>query len=79
MLSTERRWGAKVKLLNEALLRLIAGVQALGSKGANERGQTLAEYGLILAVVAVAVVVGAVIAFRGALLDTYNDVTHCFL
>ena len=41
MLSTERRWGAIVKPLNEALLRLMAGLQALGSEGARERGQTL--------------------------------------
>lgn len=68
-----------MRLLNEAVLRLVTGVQALGSQGARERGQTLAEYGLILAVIAAAIVVGAVIAFRGALLDTYNELTQCFL
>ena len=68
-----------MRLLNEALLRLMVGVQGLGSEGKRERGQTLAEYGLILAVVAAAVVVGAVIAFREVVLQAFNDATHCFL
>lgn len=78
MVSTEGRWGAIVRLLNEALLRLMAGVRGLGSGGARERGQTLAEYGLLLALIAVAVVVGALILFRGAILDLYDEITFCF-
>jgi Flp pilus assembly pilin Flp len=41
------------------------------------RGQTLAEYGLIMAVIAVAVVVTAVIAFRGAIVTAFNNATGC--
>lgn len=79
MLVQKDRWGANVRLLNEALLRLMAGVQGLGSEGARERGQTLAEYGLITALVAVAVTVGALILFRAAILDLFDDITDCFL
>ena len=41
-----------MKMVNEALLRLMVGVQEARTRLAEERGQTLAEYGLILAVVA---------------------------
>ena len=68
-----------MRLLNEALLRLMVGVQALGSEGKRERGQTLAEYGLITALVAVAATVGALILFRAAILDLFDDITDCFL
>jgi Flp pilus assembly pilin Flp len=67
-----------VKVLNEALLRLLASMQGLGSGGAKERGQTLAEYGLLLTLIAVAIVVGALILFRGAILDLYDELTFCF-
>lgn len=67
-----------MRLLNEALLRLMAGVQSLGSDGARERGQTLAEYGLLLALIAVAVVVGAVVLYRTAITDLFDEVTFCF-
>jgi Flp pilus assembly pilin Flp len=43
----------------------------------DERGQTLAEYGIILAVVAVAVVVLAVVAFREAIIGAFNAATDC--
>ncbi len=43
----------------------------------DEDGQTLAEYGLIMAVIAVAVVVAAVIAFRGAITNTFYNATDC--
>jgi Flp pilus assembly pilin Flp len=60
-----------MRLINEALLRLMVGLQGLRK----EEGQTLAEYGLIMAVIAVAVIVGAVIAFRGAIITAFNSAT----
>ena len=42
-----------------------------------ERAQTLAEYGLILTLVAVAVVVPAAVIFRDALAQAYNDAAPC--
>ncbi len=68
-----------MKLFNEAVLRLVVGVQALTSPGARERGQTLAEYGLILAFIATAIIVGAVIAFRSAIATAFNEASNCWL
>lgn len=62
-----------MRLVNEALLRLMVGLQGLRK----EEGQTLAEYGLIMAVIAVAVVVGAVVLFRGAIVNAFNGAIDC--
>jgi hypothetical protein len=42
-----------MQLLNEALLRVVAGWHGLQARTKDESGQTLAEYGLIMAVIAV--------------------------
>jgi len=64
--------------VNEWLLRVLAAVQAsLASRFDDERGQTLAEYGLIMAVIAVAVVVAAGVAFRGAISGAFTSATNC--
>ena len=66
-----------MQLLNEALLRVIAGVHGLHARTKDEEGQTLAEYGLIMAVIAVLVVVTAVVAFRDAIVTAFNNATNC--
>lgn len=66
-----------MRLVSEALLRLVVGLQGLRTRLADEEGQTLAEYGLIMAVIAVAVVVGAVVAFRGAIITAFNGAVGC--
>jgi Flp pilus assembly pilin Flp len=66
-----------MQLLNEALLRVIAGVHGLHARTKDEEGQTLAEYGLIMAVIAVLVVVTAVVAFRDAIVTAFNNATDC--
>ena len=43
----------------------------------DEEGQTLAEYGLSMAVIAVAVVVAAGVAFRGAIIGAFGSATNC--
>jgi Flp pilus assembly pilin Flp len=43
----------------------------------DERGQTLAEYGLMLTLVAVGVVIPTMIIFRGALIDAYTSAMNC--
>jgi Flp pilus assembly pilin Flp len=43
----------------------------------DEDGQTLAEYGLILAVVAVATVILAAIAFRDGIVAAFNSAIDC--
>lgn len=66
-----------MQLLNEALLRVLAGWHGLQTRTQDEEGQTLAEYGLIMAVIAVAVVVTAVIAFRTAIVNAFNSAVDC--
>lgn len=66
-----------MQLLNEAVLRVLAGWHELQTRVQDEKGQTLAEYGLIMAVIAVAVVVTAIITFRGAIIGAFEDATNC--
>lgn len=63
-------------MVQDVALRMIIALQGVRlSRG--ERGQTLAEYSLIISAVAVATVVLTVIAFRTVLAETYNSVTDC--
>lgn len=68
-------------MLNEVTLRAWVALQGLAnaieSKFQDEEGQTLAEYGLIMAVIAVAVVVAAGVAFRGAIIGAFDSATTC--
>ena len=66
-----------MQLLNEALLRVLTGWHELQARSKDENGQTLAEYGLIMAVIAVAVVVTAVTLFRVAIIDAFTSATDC--
>ena len=43
----------------------------------HERAQTLAEYGIILTVIAVGVVIPTMLLFRGALSGAFNLATGC--
>ena len=68
-------------MVSELALRVFVAVRSLGqmieSKVQDEEGQTLAEYGLIMAVIAVAVVVAAGVAFRGAIIGAFSSATDC--
>jgi len=44
-----------------------------------ERGQTLAEYSLLLTLIGVGVVVPTMLLFRAALADAFTDATACIL
>ncbi len=66
-----------MQLLNEALLRALVGWQNLQARFRDEEGQTLAEYGLIMAVIAVAAIVLAVIVFRNAIVTAFSNATDC--
>ncbi|MGB2694590.1 MAG: hypothetical protein WBD55_05315 [Dehalococcoidia bacterium] len=66
-----------MQLLNEALLRALVGWQNLQARTKDEDGQTLAEYGLIMAVIAVVAVVSAVIVFRDAIVTAFTNATDC--
>jgi len=64
-------------MVNEAVLRVLVALQGLKARFEDERGQTLAEYGLIMAVIAVAVVVAAGVAFREAIVGAFDNATEC--
>ncbi len=64
-------------MINELALRVLAAFHGLEAKAKDEDGQTLAEYGLIMAVIAVSVVVLAVVAFRGAIVTAFTSATNC--
>ena len=66
-----------MSLINEAILRVMVGLNGLQDRLSDEEGQTLAEYGLIMAVIAVAVVVAAGVAFQGAITGAFNEATAC--
>jgi Flp pilus assembly pilin Flp len=61
-------------MLNNLVLRVLTALQGFGK---DEEGQTLAEYGLIMAVIAVAVIVAAGILFRNAIVTAFNSATNC--
>ena len=66
-----------MQLLNEALLRVLTGWHELQARSKDEDGQTLAEYGLIMAVIAVAVVVTSVTLFRTQIIAAFTSATDC--
>lgn len=65
-----------MRMLNEALVRVLS-FQAPRIEFSDEKGQTLAEYGLIMAVISIAVVITAVTLFRGAIITAFNSATNC--
>jgi Flp pilus assembly pilin Flp len=69
--------GQRMQLLNETLLRILTGWHGLQARAQEEEGQTLAEYGLIMAVIAVSVVVLAVTVFRNAIVSAFNSAVNC--
>ena len=71
-----RRENYQMSFLNNAILRLLS-FQAPRIEFPDEKGQTLAEYGLIMAVIAVAVVITAVTLFRTAITNAFNSATDC--
>ncbi len=68
-------------MLTNLVLRALVALQGLEShlrdKVQDEDGQTLAEYGLIMAVIAVAVIVLAAVAFKTAIVASFNKATNC--
>ena len=68
-------------MMKNFALRVLVALQGIESKvtsmATDEEGQTLAEYGLIMAVIAVAVIVAAAVAFKGAIVTSFNNATDC--
>jgi Flp pilus assembly pilin Flp len=64
-------------MLKDLALRVLVAVKGLESKVKDEEGQTLAEYGMIMAVIAVGVIVAAGLVFRDAIVGAFTDATDC--
>ena len=64
-------------MLSDAILRLLGAVSLLRTRGGEERGQTLAEYSMIITVIAVGLVLLAMIVFRDALSGAFDAATTC--
>ncbi len=64
-------------MLEQLALRLYLGLQGIFERAQDEEGQTLAEYGMIMAVIAVSVVVIAAVAFKDAIIGAFNGATTC--
>ena len=65
-----------MRFLNEGLLRALTGWQELRHRLSDEEGQTLAEDGLIMAVIAVVVVSTAVLFFRDEIVAVFRETTR---
>ena len=64
-------------MLEKLALRVYLGLSGLVEQARDEEGQTLAEYGLIMAVVAVSVMVVAAVAMRGGIINAFGSATTC--
>jgi Flp pilus assembly pilin Flp len=64
-------------MVSNVALRMLTSLNALIERARDEEGQTLAEYGLILSVVAIATIVLAAIAFRDAIVGAFDEATGC--
>jgi Flp pilus assembly pilin Flp len=64
-------------MLNDLLLHALAAGQTLRVRTQDDSGQTLAEYGLIITVIAVGLVLLAMMVFRDALAGAFNAATGC--
>ncbi|HYM14320.1 MAG TPA: hypothetical protein VEZ14_02040 [Dehalococcoidia bacterium] len=63
-------------MLTAVTLRILGALQGLAAP-TDDDGQTLAEYSLIVGVIAVAIVGIALIVFRTALAGAFNSVLPC--
>lgn len=64
-------------MFQNLILRAWTSLHMLSSRVSDDEGQTLAEYGLIMAVIAVAVIAVAAVAFRGAIISAFSKSTTC--
>ena len=62
-----------------ALLQVLARMREARDGLRSEAGQTLAEYGLIVTIVAVGVTVAALFLFATAVTGAFDSVTSCFV
>ena len=64
-------------MLTTVALRVLIGLQSIVSDARDEEGQTLAEYSLIISVIAVGAVLVGMLVFRQALADAFDSASRC--
>ncbi|MBI5287799.1 MAG: hypothetical protein HY873_02375 [Chloroflexi bacterium] len=64
-------------MLIDAALRVLAAASRLRARAHDDNGQTLAEYSMIITVIAVGTVLLAMIVFRESLAAAFNSATGC--
>jgi Flp pilus assembly pilin Flp len=64
-------------MLDQLALRIYLGLRSVIERAQDDEGQTLAEYGLIMAIVGVSVVVLAAVAFRDAIIGAFDNAKTC--
>ena len=68
-----------MRLVNEAMVRVLSGWYKLQARASDENGQTLAEYALILAVIALVGVTAAVLFFQNTISTAFNAIADCIV
>ncbi len=66
-----------MRLVNEAMVRVLSGWYKLQARASDENGQTLAEYALILAVIALVGVTAAVLFFQNTIATAFTAIGDC--
>ncbi len=66
-----------MRIVNEAMLRVLSGWYSLKARASKEDGQTLAEYALILAVIALVGIAAAVLFFQDSLGPAFTAMGDC--
>ena len=64
-------------MITDLALRMVIALRGLAENTSDDDGQTLAEYGLIMSVIGVAVVVLAVVSFRDAIAAAFDAASDC--
>lgn len=64
-------------MLRDAALRMFIALQSIDWGTRGEKGQTLAEYSLIISTIAVAVTTLSILVFRDALAAAWNSAIPC--
>jgi Flp pilus assembly pilin Flp len=64
-------------MVRDLALHMFAALRGIASRFTDEEGQTLAEYGLIVSVIAVAVMMAALFAFKESIVGAFDDATNC--
>jgi Flp pilus assembly pilin Flp len=64
-------------MFSSVALRILSVLEGFAARARDEDGQTVAEYGMIITVVAVATIVLAITLFRDSITSAFNAAINC--